>query len=111
MENSPLDRFKSIINMGNGSFENYIRGIIEEPLFVHPCYLVPFVSLVYEFIILTALGRIFRNFQRFFRLEIEIKIWVAHFLIKKIYLILDVPELSEFSVVFAPIGIYFHKYL
>ena len=35
MENTALNRLQTVLNVGNGTFENYVTCVIQEPVLVH----------------------------------------------------------------------------
>ena len=36
VQNAPLNRLQSVLDMGHGAFQNHVRGVIKKPVFVHP---------------------------------------------------------------------------
>ena len=40
VEYTALDGFQAVLDMGDGTLENHIRGIVEEPALVHPRQMV-----------------------------------------------------------------------
>ena len=40
VKNASLHGFQSVLYMGNGTFQDYIRGIVEEPVLIHAAQMV-----------------------------------------------------------------------